>query len=182
MKKEYIKQILPLILLFGGLIYALIAYLTANVGLTWRHYLGILFVLATGALYLLQPKYFKKALGATLLLGTFNVLAFTPTITTVNLSIASLGVTFQPFSFIGLLTFMAFNRKRIVEILGIQSPGEPPAGYYYLDEEKFEKLKESYRWKSYEELNTIISSGKFTIEAVEAAKKVLEEKTHPNIA
>ncbi|GAA4303111.1 hypothetical protein [Nibribacter koreensis] len=181
MKKENIKQLLPLILLFGGLIYTSIAYLTSNVGLTWRHYLGILFALATGALYLYKLKYFKKVLGATLLIGTFNVLAFTPSITTVNISIASLGVTFQPFSLIGLLIFMAFNGKRIVEILGIQAPSEPPAGIYYLDEEKFEKLKENYQWKSIEELNTIITSGKFTIEAVEAAKKVKEEKTHPNM-
>lgn len=181
MKKKIVKELLPLIWLAGGLAYTAIAYLTSNVGLTWRHYLGFSATAVIGALYKTQPQYFKKALGAMLLLSTFNVLAFTPTITTVTIGIASVSISFQPFSLVAFLIFITINRERVLGILGMEATNEASIGDSYLDEEKFERLKSTYSRKSVEELNNIINSGQFTIEAVAAAKEILEAKTHSNI-
>ncbi len=177
MKRIKVKELLPVFLLMSGLVYSIITILTSDTTLTIKHFGGFILIGLVILIYILKRKYFKKTLGITLVLGTFNIIAFTPTIHTIAFGISPIGITLQLFSLLILLIFSIQNKKRLEKLLGLNRSFENSSSIPQIDEDKVEKYKDNFGDKSLPELTQIASSnGKFVLEAVEAAKQLIKEK------
>jgi hypothetical protein len=113
-RKRLILAFIPLIIIAGLLIYSWSLIIFTDIAATWKHYLGLLLFLPLP--YLVIKKYTLGLFGTGiyLLLGTFNLLALTPSIYTNAFSIGSLSTPyFQPlllgiFALYAILNFNAF--------------------------------------------------------------------------
>jgi hypothetical protein len=177
MKDFTLKEFLPALILICGLVYTLIIISTTDTALTIKHYGGLLLIVIIILLYIKRSKLFKKALAITLILGTINVLAFTPSIHTLNFGIDQIGISIQLCSLFALLLFVVQNRKRLEKLVGLERASENMVFVSQIDEEKVERYKYNFSDKSLPELNKIVSSnGTYVIEAIEAAKQLIKEK------
>lgn len=177
MKQIRTKELLPVFLLISGLVYTIIIILSSDTALTVKHYGGFLLTGIVILIYSLKRDYYKKILGITLILGTFNIIAFTPTIHFISFGISQVGIYIQLFSLIALIIFSIQHKKGLERLLGFSSSSENLTTLIQIDEDKIEKYKGNFGDKSLPELTQIASgNGKFVIEAVEAAKQLLKEK------
>lgn len=116
-KKKF--YLLPLIILIITIAYATYTIVTTDIIFGSKHYLGILFIIGCviGAI-------FNKSLGIyfvgiTLLAGTLNFLAFTPTIETYSFGFgfndrSTTSFKIQLFSFLVLLLYLLLNGKFLI--------------------------------------------------------------------
>jgi hypothetical protein len=121
MQKQKILLLIPLFIIGGLLIYSWAVILFTEVDATWRHYLAL--ALFGGLIFLFFKNFTKTILatGVYLILGTCNLLALTPSVTTnsYGLRIGSLELwtpTFQLLSFGLLLLFFFLNFDSLVNI------------------------------------------------------------------
>jgi hypothetical protein len=111
MNGQRIKELIPLGLIAGGLIYTTIVVLTTDIGLTHQHWIAYGLTTVVVVTYFLNKKASNIILGLTIILGLVNVIAFTPTIMTIggglqlNALHADVMIGIQLFS---LLVFLAF--------------------------------------------------------------------------
>jgi hypothetical protein len=176
MRKYKIIELLPVILLISMLVYTFILAGSSNIQLQTKHYAAVLFAVITLITYFGKRQYYKEMLAFTLVLGTINVLVFTPDVTIVSFGRGSRIPPLQLFSFVILLIFLFQNINRVSTVLGLDDRAQPDSTTIYLDEEKYEKLREKYSDRSVEELNAIISDSTYSYEAKVAAKSLLQEK------
>ncbi len=121
MTKQKILLLIPLTIIGGLLIYTWSTILFTDIMATWRHYLTIVLFIVLIFLFL---KNFKRTILATafyLILGTCNLLTFTPSVTfnSYGLRIASIEIwtpTFQLLSFGLLILFSILNFDTLVNI------------------------------------------------------------------
>ncbi|MDB5200660.1 MAG: hypothetical protein JWQ27_69 [Ferruginibacter sp.] len=73
---------MTLLIIAGILLYCWITFLTTDVEATWRHYFGLLFFLLICICFFRNLAITTIATGVYLILGTFDLLALTPTIST----------------------------------------------------------------------------------------------------
>jgi hypothetical protein len=120
-------------------------------------------------------KIYRYVLGATLVLGIFSVLNFTVNAHWVGLKLGALNITIQPLSFAVALFTLLLNWQKIKKYLvSIVRKSEQPDTLSY--NEDVEVFKVKYLNLSSEELQKIIADKRFRPEAIEAAKKLLEER------
>lgn len=121
MNFKRVLQYVPLVVLVIAVGYSIYTTLTTNILLVAKHYLGICFVLASLVAEITKPKAGKVITFATLLLGTINLLAFTPVIEAYSfgfsLNNAGLDLKVQPFSLWIFLVFIIINIKTIGSFL-----------------------------------------------------------------
>jgi len=108
----------PLAILIAGIAYSIYTVQTTNIVLIAKNYWGIGFTLISLLLLIIKPRIGKIALLITLLLGTFNLLAFTPVIYSYYFGLRIFDkhlqlLAVQPFSFLVLLLFVIINFKGI---------------------------------------------------------------------
>lgn len=121
MTKKKTLLLIPIIIIAGLIIYSWAIILFTEVIATWRHYLAL--ALIVGLIFLFF-KNFKKAIigtGIYLILGTCNLLALTPSVTTdaYGIRIGSLKLwtpSFQLLSFGLLLLFLILNFDTLTDI------------------------------------------------------------------
>lgn len=114
-------QYLPLAVLVMAVIYSIYTTLTTNIALVDRHYLGICFVLVGLVAEIRKSIVGKVVTFIALLLGSLNLLAFTPVIEAYSfgfsLNNVGLDLRVQPFSLWIFLVFIIVNFKTIGRFL-----------------------------------------------------------------
>ncbi|HEY4288967.1 MAG TPA: hypothetical protein VGN00_17810 [Puia sp.] len=116
-RKRLILAFIPLIIIAGLLIYTWSTILFTDICATWKHWLGFLLFLPLP--YLVIKKYTLGLFGTGiyLLLGTFNLLALTPTIYTNRFFIGSLGTPAVQLLLLGIFVLYAIlNFNAFVDI------------------------------------------------------------------
>ena len=117
MNGQRIKELIPLGLVVGGLIYTAVVVLTTDIILTYQHWIAYGLTLIVLAMFFLNKKVSNIILGLTIILGLLNVIAFTPTITTIggglrfNALDAEVMIGIQLFSLLVFLTFIYAHRQ-----------------------------------------------------------------------
>lgn len=108
---------IPLIILSITVLYCIYVAATTNVQFMGKHYWGVGFVAASLSALLINERMSRCIIGITLLLGLFNIIAFTPSIRFYSLGIKINGVTagleLQRFSLLVSVLFVVLNRKTI---------------------------------------------------------------------
>ena len=116
MKRQKIKELIPLGLVVGGLIYTAIIVLTTDTALTHQHWIAYALTFVVLLTYFVKRKISNVILGLTISLGLLNIVAFTPTIMTVggglrfNALNAEVMIGIQLFSLLVFLTFIYAHR------------------------------------------------------------------------
>lgn len=116
MKGQKIKELIPLGLVVGGLIYTSIIVLTTDTVLTHQHWIAYSLTFVVLLTYFVKRKISNVILGLTIILGLLNVVAFTPTIVTIggglrfNALNAEVMIGIQLFSLLIFLTFIYAHR------------------------------------------------------------------------
>ncbi len=121
MVKKYL-YILPLIILVVTAGYATYIVSTTNIIFGTKHYLGCLFIAIS-----LIGVFIKKSLGVyftgiTLLIGTLNVIAFTPAVEAYSFGFkfnntSAMSIKIQAFSFLVLLLYLTLNGQFLISKL-----------------------------------------------------------------
>ena len=117
-----IVPFLPLFLLIGALSYSFHIISISNIVFGLKQYLGSILVLATIILSVYSSKFGLVLLGFSLVLGTFNFVAFLPIIEAYSIGFRlnesfGVGIKIQPFSLLVLLIFIWINSKILLNFL-----------------------------------------------------------------
>ena len=131
--------------------------------------LGFTAILFNIIFYFINKNVFKYLVISTIILGIVGVLNYTFFVTSVDF----LFIPIQPISFLAGLTYFILNYSRIKHWFDDVTHANEPI---IQDEEKIEKLTNKLQNMSSEELNEIIDSKSYTLEAKIAAKKLLENR------
>jgi len=118
--KKYI-YFLPITILVGAVLYSLYIVNTTNIMLGAKQYFGITFIVSSIVLGLIRKNLGIYLTGVTLLLGTLNLIAFTPTIESYSFGVSfndknGIALKIQPFSFWTLLVFLVVNHKTLLAL------------------------------------------------------------------
>ena len=147
--------------------------------LTEKHYAAFVAVTLNLFSFFKFRQYFKYVFGATLILGLFCLLNFTPLDSKWTLGIGSLKIGFQPTAFlVGLLTLILnFDRIRAT----LENNNGEIAEQDIQDNkdrinEEVKKFKNKYFNYSSDELEQILSDKRYTASALEAARQILNQR------
>ncbi len=178
------RQLLPLILLTGFCIEAIIAVLLNYSILTTKNYIAFGVVVVNFLTYFLFRQFYKYTLTVTLTVGLFNFIVFSAGEWTTSFSLNSLKISFQPHSFLAGLLAYIINFKRVNEFIvdnlaTKQTPEEQERSEKTRFTEGVEKFKGKYESYSTETLTEIITANKYMPEALEAARQLINER-QPN--
>ncbi|AUC14272.1 hypothetical protein BTO06_16370 [Tenacibaculum sp. SZ-18] len=108
MKIKNLKEFIPLIIIIATILYSVIKVLTSNVIFTLPHYLGFFLILISLVSLFFSRKVYEYIMGGILILGTLGLIAFTPSILSINI----LGIKFQPYSLILLFIFLLILKDK----------------------------------------------------------------------
>ncbi len=117
MKRQKIRELIPLGLIVVALIYTAITVLTTDIILTYQHWIAYGLTTIVLVTFFLNRKISNIILGLTIILGLLNVIAFTPTIMTIgdglrfNAMDAEVMIGIQLFSLVVFLTFIYAHRQ-----------------------------------------------------------------------
>jgi len=147
--------------------------------LTEKHYGAFIAVIVNLITFFAFRQYFKYVFGATLLLGLFCIINFTPLDSKWTFGIGSLKIGFQPTAFlVGLLT-LALNFKTIKLALD-NNNGEVSEQNLQDNQNRFnkdvEKFKQKYLSYSSDDLTQLIADKRYTASALEAARQILNDR------
>jgi hypothetical protein len=178
-------DLFPLLILIGALIYSFVYFDFRIDYFPFEFLIALGFTIFTAWTYFFWKKGFKSTLGITLILGTINLIKFLPIYITFgggftfNAFDNGFEVSIQLFSFVVLLIFSYINRQRIKQIVGDLIKDKPLTEAQAIEqrERKIERFKLQFKDRSLDEITMISRSDSFDKEAVEAAKKLLIEKT-----
>lgn len=106
MKRQDFIQAIPVILLSLISLYAIFTVFTTNAIFEVRQHVGITLLSVSVALFFINRKLYKYLFGLVLVLGTFNLVAFSASI----FSVSIFGVWLQPISAGILLIFFMIHR------------------------------------------------------------------------
>jgi len=116
MTRQKVKELIPLALIIGYLVYTTIIALATDVLLT-KHWLAYGFTSMVILTYFLNKTVSNIILGLTIILGLLNILAFTPTIMTIGAGItwmafdAEVMIALQAYSLLVFVTFVYAHGK-----------------------------------------------------------------------
>lgn len=140
--------------------------------LTNKHYLGLTASLISLTVYFALNKFYKYILSATLILGLFNLINFTPALTTWSFNVNGFGLGIQPYLFLIILLTILILKPKKDEVAVIESTTVTQLHTDRLIEET-EKFKNLFDDKSTSELQEIIDDKRFTKAAKDAAQFII---------
>jgi len=190
MKETFSKyrQLIPLIIL---IIFSVVTIFTMIQGtvemngdtflfaLTSKHYLAFTLLIIDLVLFFLYRPVFKYIFILIILLGLINIINFLPLETIYSFRIAILKFSFQPiFLLVGFLTYL-INFKQINSFLSDKFLPTKEESLEYetrQQSDKIEKFKIQYSNYTDKELEEIIDEKRYTFEALEAARQILDKR------
>lgn len=119
MSKKKILFLIPFLLVAGLLLHCWATILFGDTLAGWRHYLGHCLFVPIAVLFFRDLSKATLGLGIYLLLGTANLLAFTPSITTFWMKLGSSGFTtlpVQPLSLRLFIFYFILNLDSLIDI------------------------------------------------------------------
>lgn len=175
------KYLLPLLWLTMFIVITIIKGFSRNFFYITETYLAFSAIALLFICYLLIRKVYQYLLAAVIVAGLFNFLVFTISVYTYRLRLGGLNLVFQPHAMIALNIYVAVYWKQIqlfvANLFGNILTEEDKIAYQKrVYRENLLKFKERYANYSDETLTTIVEENKFVPEAVEAAKKILQER------
>jgi uncharacterized membrane protein len=188
MKQYFIKYkgLIPVLILTVFSAYSVI-YTLANMMTEWdkhflftsKHYAALVILTMNYIAFFKYRHYYKYTLLITLLLGFCNFVSFTVDEYNGYIQFNSIKFYVQPVFFLICVITYLLNFKRVNNSLkqAFQSPPEYAAKKEIADySEQLEKFKMLYSNYSDEQLQTIITEGKHTSQAINAARQILNER------
>lgn len=185
-----VRQLLPLLILamFCANLVILAVVGKADSGgkiydfsLTFWHFSAILLVAICFVFYFFYEKYLNYILGATILLGVFNLIGFSAFRISVGFFVNRLEVSFQPHAFCAGLIWFLLNVRTLIKsaFTGLQpamnSVESGQVAYEGFNEAK-EEFKERFVSYSDENLLEVIRDHRFVPAAKEAAVDLLSDR------
>jgi len=170
------KALLPLCLLLLLCQWTLLSVISGWV--TWefldwgpllQHLLAFPAAIACIAVYFLRRRYYVFVLPAVLLLGTFNVINFTP---------------YEVIAYLRVFFVLQLQLQPLVAVIACialaqVTMGSKKAGHaeeVYIDAEKLADFKDRYRSYDTGRLQAIVQENRYVAEALEAARQILQER------
>jgi hypothetical protein len=111
MSSQKVKELIPLVLIIGALIYTALTVLMTETILTGKHLLAYGLTSVVAVTYFLNRKISTILLGLTLILGLSNVLSFIPIKVTFGAGIAEAVIELQFYSLIVSVAFAYAHGK-----------------------------------------------------------------------
>jgi hypothetical protein len=117
-----ISHFIPITILVSAVLYSLYAVNTTNIILGTKQHIGIAFVIGDIILIFVRRELGIYLTGVSLLLGTLNIIAFTPMIESYSFGFSfsgKNGIDFQIqlFSFLVLLIYLVVSYKRLLVLI-----------------------------------------------------------------
>lgn len=140
-------------------------------------YAGFLAVAGCCISYVSFPRFFRRALGATLLLALFNLISFLPFTTSVGLIVGETRLGINPLVLLLLAVFYCFNRKAANAFIRehlLPRPSPQQAANQY--RAAIDQFKQTFARKSDDSLRQIVQERKLVAAAVAAAQELLTER------
>lgn len=149
---------------------------------TTKHYAAFIAVVICLISFFAYRPLYNYVLGATLLLGLFDLINFTVEDNIVSFGINSLRISFQPTTFYVILIVIIINLKEIRKRRSENLQTTVPISNYSQERQKeeIEKFKEKYESKTSDELTQILSDKRFTQAALDAARQILDDRANKN--
>ena len=184
------KQILPLILLSGFVLDALLTRVIGTIEvsgevfeytLSYKNYLGMSALVLNIIVYRYFRSFYKYSLVLTLFVGLFGVIIFSTVSTKIGINFGQLGIKFDATSLLAiLLTYMLnFDRANFF-IINFFSNSQTPEQLEKYQKVKFDEevavFRERFMLYPAEALIAIIEASKIVPEAKEAARQLLASK------
>lgn len=184
------KQILPLILLSGFVLYAI---LTMAIGTTdvsgevfeytpsYKNYLGMGALVLNVIVYRYFRSFYKYSLVSTLFVGLFGIIIFSAVSTKIGINFGRVGIKLEVTSLLAiLLTYMLNFDRANFYIINFFSSSQTPEQLEKYQKAKFDEevevFREKFRLYPDESLIAILEASKFVPEAKEAARQLLASK------
>lgn len=184
------KQILPLILLSG---FVLDALLTMVIGTTdvsgevfeytpsYKNYLGMGALVLNVFVYRYFRSFYKYSLVSTLFVGLFGIIIFSAVSTKIGINFGRVGIKLEVTSLLTiLLTYMLNFDRANFYIINFFSNSQTPEQLEKYQKAKFDEevevFREKFRLYPDESLIAILEASKFVPEAKEAARQLLAGK------
>lgn len=102
MKTKDFKEFLPLLIALITILYSIIKVITSDIIFTTPHYIGFFLICISVISFFINRKIYEYIMGGTFTIGVLGLIAFTPSIFSINI----LGIKFQPYSLVLLLIFL----------------------------------------------------------------------------
>lgn len=176
------KGLFPLFALACLLAVTLYDAIFTGFQLQQQHYFAAgLFVLCL-IVYFIKREVYIICIITTLILFLFNLVVFTKGFYLFKLRISLLQLNFQPHALLLLVLTIALYRKQVYEFIQFMfnsklSPEEKEKQESLAYAKGFVKFKEQYARYSTDQLTLIVQENTFVPEAVEAARRILEERS-----
>jgi hypothetical protein len=117
MTKQKKLILIPLVIIASFLIYCWLTFMTTEVGPTWKHYFGLLFFLVISFSFFKKVAMTTLATGIYLILGTFNLIAITPSISTFGFRIGPMTTPdIQGLSLGLFILYFILNMNSLIDI------------------------------------------------------------------
>ncbi len=110
----------PLIILVVTILYAVYTVLTTDIIFVKKHYVGFLFAVICIAFTIYNKNFGIYFTGITLLIGTLNIIAFTPAIESYSFGFgvnnkSATSIKIQSYSFLIFLLYLILNGKFVID-------------------------------------------------------------------
>lgn len=117
MSKQKKLVLIPLLIISVTLIYCWITFLKTEVGTTWRHNLGLILFIPILIFFFINYKITTVAIGIYLILASFNLIAFTPAISTFGIRVGSISTPdIQGLSLVYFMGYFTLNMDSLIDI------------------------------------------------------------------
>ena len=184
------KQLLPLILLSGFVLDALLTMATGTIDvsgevfeytLSYKNYLGMGALVLNVIVYRYFRSFYKYSLVSTLFVGLFGIIIFSAVSTKIGINFGRVGIKLEVTSLLAiLLTYMLNFDRANFYIINFFSNSQTPEQLEKYQKAKFDEevevFREKFRFYPDESLIAILEASKFVPEAKEAARQLLASK------
>lgn len=171
------KNTLPLLVLALISIQTIYFSVFQQVGtLSFKHYIAFLFLLITIGCYIFSPKIFKYAIVILLIIALFNFVNFFVAEYQTMIRIGSVKLYFQGQILLLIILTYFINFKNVNNVFSLKGEEKIIKEKKYSNEQ-IDEFKKRYALKSIEELSKILKDERFTFEAKESARILIEAKT-----
>lgn len=176
------KGLFPLFVLASLLAVALYDAIFNGFHLQHQHYFAAGSFVLCLVVYFIKKEVYVICVITTLILFLFNLVLFTKGFYLFKLRISLLQLNFQPHALILLVLTIALYSKQVYDFIQFMfnsklSPEEKAKQESLAYVRGVVKFKEQYARYSTEQLTSIVQENTFVPEAVEAARRILEERS-----
>lgn len=149
---------------------------TYDFALSARHYGAFAVTGITLISFFFFRRYYVFCLGASILLGLFNLLYFTALQTSIGFGFGELSFDFNPtLLLIGFLAYLLNFQQANTYFFKLIKPS--PTRITRARQEEIAQFKERFSSKSTEEINQLIAANRLAPAALTAARQLVRERT-----